>query len=63
LQSAYNDPPEPLPQAHWSRLGGRYKAQLLEGSGDGYLLAPCAYVDLNPGRVRLLKPDERAHQS
>jgi hypothetical protein len=40
-------------------LSGRYKAQLVEGSGDGYLRTACDYVHLNPVRARLLQPDER----
>jgi hypothetical protein len=38
---------------------GRYKAQLVEGSGNAYLRTACDYVHLNPARVRLLKPQER----
>ena len=40
-------------------LSGRYKAQLVEGSGNGYLRTACDYVRLNPVRAGLLKPDER----
>lgn len=40
-------------------LSGRYKAQLVEGSGNGYLRSACDYVHLNPVRAHLLKPDER----
>ena len=40
-------------------LSGRYKSQLVEGSGNGYLKTACDYVHLNPVRARLLKPDER----
>jgi REP element-mobilizing transposase RayT len=40
-------------------LSGRYKSQLVEGSGNGYLLTACDYVHLNPVRAGLLKPDER----
>jgi putative transposase len=40
-------------------LSGRYKAQLVEGSGNGYLRTACDYVHLNPVRARLLKPEER----
>jgi REP element-mobilizing transposase RayT len=31
-------------------LSGRYKAQLVEGSGGGYLRTACDYVHLNPAR-------------
>ena len=40
-------------------LSGRYKAQLVEGSGNGYLRSACDYVHLNPVRGGLLKPQER----
>jgi len=40
-------------------LSGRYKAQLVEGSGNGYLRTACDYVHLNPVRAQLLKPEER----
>lgn len=40
-------------------LSGRYKAQLVEGSGNGYLRSACDYVHLNPARAGLLKAQER----
>jgi len=40
-------------------LSGRYKAQLVEGSGNGYLLTACDYVHLNPVRAKLLAPEDR----
>src|SRR3974377_2048597 len=40
-------------------LSGRSKAQLVEGSGTGYLRAACDYVHLNPVRAHLLRPEER----
>jgi len=40
-------------------FSGRYKAQLVEGSGNGYLKTACDYVHLNPIRARLLQPEER----
>jgi REP element-mobilizing transposase RayT len=40
-------------------LSGCYKAQLVEGSANGYLRTACDYVHLNPVRAGLLKPDER----
>jgi putative transposase len=40
-------------------LSGRYKAQLVEGSGKGYLRTACDYVHLNPVRAGLLKSEER----
>jgi REP element-mobilizing transposase RayT len=44
-------------------LSGRYKAQLVEGSGNGYLRTACDYVHLNPVRAGLLKPGERLLQT
>ena len=40
-------------------LSGRYKAQLVEGSGNGYLRTACDYVHLNPVRAGLLRPEDR----
>jgi hypothetical protein len=40
-------------------FSGRFKAQLVEGSGHGYLRTACDYVNLNPVRAGMLKPDER----
>ena len=40
-------------------FSGRYKAQLVEGSGHGYLRTACDYVHLNPVRAGLLKSGER----
>src|SRR5437899_11635331 len=40
-------------------FSGRYKAQLVEGSGNGYLRTACDYVHLNPVRAGLLKEGER----
>ena len=40
-------------------LSGRYKAQLVEGSGTGYLRTACDYVHLNPVRARMVQPEER----
>lgn len=40
-------------------LSGRYKAQLVEGSANGYLRTACDYVHLNPVRAKLLASQER----
>ena len=40
-------------------FSGRYKAQVVEGSGNGYLRTACDYVHLNPARAGLLGPEER----
>ena len=39
-------------------FSGRYKALIVESSGNGYLKTACDYVHLNPSRAKLLKPDE-----
>src|ERR1051325_5242333 len=39
-------------------FSGRYKALVVDGSGNGYLKTVCDYVHLNPVRAKLLKPDE-----
>ena len=40
-------------------LSGRYKAHLVEGSGNGYLRPACDYVHLNPVRAGLLGVEDR----
>ena len=40
-------------------FGGRYKALLVDGSGNGYLKSVCDYVHLNPVRAGLLRAEER----
>jgi hypothetical protein len=40
-------------------FSGRYKAPLVEGSGNGYLRTACDSVHLNPVRAHLLKTEER----
>jgi putative transposase len=40
-------------------FSGRYKALVVDGSGNGYLRTVCDYVHLNPVRARLLKPEQR----
>ncbi len=37
-------------------FSGRYKALVVEGSGNGYLKTVCDYVHLNPARANLLTP-------
>src|SRR5580692_4504372 len=39
-------------------FAGRYKALIVEGSGDGYLATVCDYVHLNPVRAGLLAPPQ-----
>jgi putative transposase len=36
-------------------FSGRYKALMVEGSGNGYLKTVCDYVHLNPARARMLQ--------
>jgi len=38
-------------------FAGRYKALVVEGSGNGYLRTVCDYVHLNPVRAKLLPPE------
>jgi REP element-mobilizing transposase RayT len=40
-------------------FSGRYKALLVEGSGNGYLRTACDYVHLNPVRAGFIPPQER----
>jgi REP element-mobilizing transposase RayT len=40
-------------------FSGRYKALIVDGSGNGYLRTACDYVHLNPVRAKLLQRDER----
>src|SRR5262249_29598857 len=39
-------------------FSGRYKAQIVDGSGNGYLRTVCDYVHLNPVRANLLRTDQ-----
>ena len=39
-------------------FSGRYKALIVDGSGNGYLHTVCDYVHLNPVRAKLLKPEQ-----
>ena len=39
-------------------FSGRYKALVVDGSGDGYLKTVCDYVHLNPARAQLLAPEQ-----
>jgi REP element-mobilizing transposase RayT len=39
-------------------FSGRYKALIVDGSGDGYLRTVCDYVHLNAARAKLLKREE-----
>ena len=39
-------------------FSGRYKALLVDGSGDGYLKTVCDYVHLNPARAHMLKSQD-----
>ena len=40
-------------------FSGRYKALVVDGSGNGYLKTACDYVHLNPERAKLLRPEQR----
>src|SRR6267378_2590023 len=39
-------------------FSGRYKALIVDGSGNGYLRTVCDYVHLNPVRAKLLKTEQ-----
>jgi putative transposase len=39
-------------------FSGRYKAPVVDGSGNGYLRTVCDYVHLNPARANLLRADQ-----
>jgi putative transposase len=39
-------------------FSGRYKALIVDGSGNGYLKTVCDYVHLNPARARLLSAEQ-----
>jgi putative transposase len=39
-------------------FSGRYKALMVDGSGNGYLRTVCDYVHLNPVRAELLRPEQ-----
>src|SRR6516164_4121866 len=39
-------------------FSGRYKALVVEASGNGYLKTVCDYVHLNPARANLLAPEQ-----
>jgi len=40
-------------------FSGRYKAVVVDGSGNGYLKTACDYVHLNPVRAKLLGPKQK----
>ncbi len=39
-------------------FSGRYKALIVDGSGNGYLKTVCDYVHLNPARAKLLQAEQ-----
>ncbi|MDA1275178.1 MAG: transposase [Verrucomicrobia bacterium] len=43
-------------------FSGRYKALIVDGSGNGYLRKVCDYVHLNPARAKLLQPEQRLRE-
>jgi hypothetical protein len=59
LQSTYTIRLNHRHQLFGHVFSGRYKSQLVEGSGTGYLRTACDYVHLNPVRARMLKGGER----
>ena len=59
LQSTYTIRLNHRHQLFGHVFSGRYKAQLVEGSGNGYLRTACDYVHLNPVRAGMLRAEER----
>ena len=59
LQSSYTIRLNHRHQLFGHVFSGRYKAQLVEGSGNGYLRTACDYVHLNPVRAGMLRLEER----
>ena len=59
LQSTYTMRLNHRHQQFGHVFSGRYRAQLVEGSGNGYLRTACDYVHLNPVRAGLLGAEER----
>jgi REP element-mobilizing transposase RayT len=59
LQSTYTNRLNHRHKLYGHVFSGRYKAQLVEASGKGYLRTVCDYVHLNPVRAKLLKPEDR----
>ena len=59
LQSTYTIRLNHRHQLFGHVLSGRYKSQLVEGSGNGYLRTACDYVHLNPVRAGMLPGPER----
>src|SRR2546427_56650 len=43
-------------------FSGRYKALVVDGSGNGYLKTVCDYVHLNPMRAKVLKAEQRLEE-
>jgi hypothetical protein len=39
-------------------FSGRYKALIVDGSGNGYLKTVCDYVHLNPARAKVIGPEQ-----
>ncbi len=43
-------------------FSGRYKALIVDGSGNGYLRTVCDYVHLNPVRAKLLRAEQKLRE-
>jgi len=59
LLSAYTLRFNPRHKRFGHVFSGRYKALVVDGSGNGYLRTVCDYVHLNPVRAKLLQPGQR----
>ncbi len=59
LLSTYTFRFNPRHQQFGHVFSGRYKALMVDGSGDGYLRTACDYVHLNPVRAKLRRSFNR----
>jgi REP element-mobilizing transposase RayT len=59
LQSTYTNRLNHRHKLFGHVFSGRYKSQVVDGSGNGYLRTACDYVHLNPVRARLLRSKAR----
>ena len=62
LLSAYTLRFNPRHQRFGHVFSGRYKALVVDGSGNGYLRTICDYVHLNPVRAKLLRAEQNLRE-
>src|ERR1035441_2812813 len=58
LLGTYNSRYNRRHKESWHLFSGRYKALMVDGSGNGYLKTVCDYVHLNPARAKVLTAEE-----